>query len=66
MSEPQQLGKYEILDEIGRGGFTIIYRTCDRPTWEQDFFKRLQKTILSTMMAQAHITTGGMDDRPGQ
>ena len=29
IQEAQQLGKYRIVDELGRGGFSTVYRAID-------------------------------------
>ncbi|MBN1139455.1 MAG: SUMF1/EgtB/PvdO family nonheme iron enzyme [Anaerolineae bacterium] len=72
MSEPKQLGKYEILDEIGRGGFAAVYRARDTAldrvvalkllaphlTWEAGFAARFQNEAKTVArLRHPHIVT---------
>jgi eukaryotic-like serine/threonine-protein kinase len=48
MTEPQMLGKYQILEEIGRGGFATVYRALD--------------TVLEREVALKVLKPGWTDD----
>lgn len=78
----RQFGKYEILGELGRGGFAIVYRARDTklqrqvalkildPTrgWEPDFATRfLQEAQAAAQLKHPHIITiYEIDDVDGQ
>ncbi len=48
MTEPQMLGKYQIIEEIGRGGFATVYRALD--------------TVLEREVALKVLKPGWTDD----
>ena len=47
-SDPRKLGKYELLEELGRGAFGIVYRARD--------------PIINRMVALKTMTTSVADD----
>jgi serine/threonine protein kinase len=47
-----QLGKYEILEEIGRGGFGVVYRTVDTALKVE----RALKVLHPTLVVDPHLT----------
>jgi serine/threonine-protein kinase len=42
----EELGRYKILEEIGRGGFAIVYRGHDTELNRQVALKELRPTLL--------------------
>ncbi len=72
MTERKRIGKYEVIDEIGRGGFAVVYRARDtdldrivalkvlRPSWTEDpsFLARFRREACSTgRLRHANIVT---------
>ena len=43
---PEKLGRYEILDELGRGGFAVVHRARDTELGRQVALKELRPTLL--------------------
>jgi serine/threonine-protein kinase len=46
MIEPKRLGKYEIIEEIGRGGFATVYRALDTTLEREVAVKVLNPLLL--------------------
>ena len=64
MSIPERIGKYEVLEAIGRGGFATVYRARD------PLMKRLVATRsapTATICAALHARSGDRrQPRPSQ
>jgi serine/threonine protein kinase len=43
----EQVGRYEILDKIGEGGFAIVYRTRDTELARPVALKELRPVLLN-------------------
>ena len=69
---PHRLGKYEIIEEIGRGGFAVVYRARDTGldrivalkvlaphlTWDPAFAQRFRREAQATArLRHPHIVT---------
>ena len=69
---PRRLGKYEIIEEIGRGGFAVVYKTRDPDldrivalkvlaphlTWDSTFAERFRREAQATArLRHPHIIT---------
>ena len=69
---PRRLGKYEIIEEIGRGGFAVVYKARDielgriaalkvlapHLTWDPTFAKRFRREAQATArLRHPHIVT---------
>ena len=72
MAGPKNIGKYEILEEIGRGGFAIVYKARDPDlgrvvalkvlaphlTWDPTFAQRFRREAQATAkLSHPHIVT---------
>jgi serine/threonine-protein kinase len=44
---PEQLGRYEILEELSRGGFAVVHRARDTELDRQVALKELHSTFLN-------------------
>jgi formylglycine-generating enzyme required for sulfatase activity len=72
VADPKNIGKYEIIEEIGRGGFAVVYKARDpgldrvvalkvlapHLTWDPSFAERFQREAQATAnLRHSHIVT---------